>query len=378
MKILVIGAKLQGMEAIYLAKKAGYEVTVLDRNPEAPGVDLAHHYANADLLNEAECLPYFQAADVILPAIENKEMLTRIMQYGKKAGKPVAFDEEAYEISSSKHRSDQLFRDWGVPMPDEYPHCSFPVFLKPDGRSGSEGTCMIRNQAELDQALIGKNESEWVVQQYIEGRSYSLEVIGNGRDNVYPLITEVIPDTDYDCKRIVAPAEVTEDIRKQMYRIGSQLAEALSVKGIFDIEVLEDEGRLRVLEIDARLPSQTPISVYQATGINMVQLLAESALGKPLVLHPTRNRACLYQQVSVEKGVVTMVGEHCMAGLSHLRYFPDFFGIGEAITDYRAGKEDWHAILILTRDTVQEAEMAFQQFVHAAAAAEGIMLPKTA
>jgi len=73
--ILIIGAKLQGVEAIYLAKKAGYHVTALDHNADAPGRDLADNFIKADVFDEEEILQLFLKADVVLPAIEDYEVI---------------------------------------------------------------------------------------------------------------------------------------------------------------------------------------------------------------------------------------------------------------------------------------------------------------
>jgi len=36
MRVLVFGGRLQGIEAIYLCKKAGYENILVDKDPQAP------------------------------------------------------------------------------------------------------------------------------------------------------------------------------------------------------------------------------------------------------------------------------------------------------------------------------------------------------
>ena len=36
MKVAIVGGKLQGTEAVYLAKLAGFESILIDRNPEVP------------------------------------------------------------------------------------------------------------------------------------------------------------------------------------------------------------------------------------------------------------------------------------------------------------------------------------------------------
>ena len=60
---------------------------------------------------------------------------------------------------------------------------------------------------------------------------------------------------------------------QQFQDLGLRIAAKLTMTGIMDVEVINDQGILKVLEIDARLPSQTPTAVYKSTGTNMLELL---------------------------------------------------------------------------------------------------------
>ena len=52
MKVAVVGGKLQGVEAVYLSKKAGWEVMVIDKDSNAPAVSLCDYFYKADLLKK--------------------------------------------------------------------------------------------------------------------------------------------------------------------------------------------------------------------------------------------------------------------------------------------------------------------------------------
>ncbi|MCR4892184.1 MAG: 3-methylornithine--L-lysine ligase PylC [Lachnospiraceae bacterium] len=338
-RILVLGAKLQGTEIIYLAKEAGYYVTVIDRNPLAPGADLADEYICEDILNEEAVKAYFRTADAVIPAIEDLEVLERAVQYGSLTGTKVLFDLEAYRISSSKNRSNQLFSELRIPMPRYYPDCAYPVIVKPDGLSGSAGVVRFNKKEQLQAYLREKGSENAVIQEYLQGPSYSLEVIGDGERFYFPQITEVVVDDNYDCKRIIAPARISGDIRRQMLDIGQTLANRLKIKGIFDIEVIEDKGVLKILEIDARFPSQTPISVYRSTGLNMVKIMVELLLDGRFPEQVVRSgeKACIYQQIQVSGADIEVLGEHIISGCSHLKRVRGFLGADEVLTDYFGG-----------------------------------------
>ena len=357
MKLLVIGCKLQGTEAVYLATEAGFQVTAVDRNPQACGAALAERFVCCDVRDEETMLSLFAEHDVVLPAIEDEATCRMILSYGKRTNTPVLFDAEAYAISSSKHRSNGLFEQLRLPLPEPYPECGFPVIVKPDNQSGSAKVSYAADAEELEHCLSRCADVEHpVIQQYLEGRSFSLEVLRIGGEVIYPMITEVQMDDRYDCKRIVAPAELTEAEAAQMLQIGTQLDSALQSNGIFDIEVISHKGTLKLLEIDARLPSQTPIAIYHACGLNMVQWMAEQLVFGKTTTAITKHRVCWYQQIQVTPDAVRVYGEHIMADCVGLHRIHNFFGADEAMTDYTPGCTDFCAILILCGETQAETQ----------------------
>lgn len=363
MKVAVIGGKLQGVEVTYLAKCAGYTVGVLDKRQNAQAFGLSDKEHVIDILKERERTEeILKEYDVVIPAMENSEVLDEVLAIGKKFGIPVLFDRDVYEISSSKQASNQLFQKLQLPMPGAYPDCSYPVILKPNDQSGSTGVKMAFSKEEAENCLKTLPENT-VVQEYLEGRSFSLEVLGDGTQFRFPQITEVVVDEVYDCKRIIAPAKLKNEEAEQMFSIGRKLAEALKIKGIFDIEVICHKGTLKLLEIDARVPSQTPISVYHSCGFNMIEAMIQFALGKPVYKEKEQTQVVMYQQIVVSEQDVKVLGEHVMGNCKRLHQDKNFFGALDAITDYEPGAERFSAIVVTAGNTQEEAYEHFQNCV---------------
>jgi len=360
--ILIVGGRLQGTEIAYLACEAGYRTLLVDRNAEVPARGIATSFVQADARYELGMLPLVRHADVIIPAVEDAQVLERLVAYGRATGTPVICDLNAYAISSSKTRSNELFDRLSLRIPGPYPWCGFPAIVKPDGLSGSRGVHRVNTSGELAVAMKGGGA---VVQRFVEGRSFSMEVIGNGKSALLMPITEVVTGDDFDCVRIEAPARTTPDERTQFTRIAHRLADALHIDGIFDIEVISSNGLLYVLEIDARFPSQTPIAIYHATGINMVDALVRLKLG--CLEMPLRNRvrACLYQQVEISRGGVALAGEHAMASCGPLRIRHGAYGADVMMTDDVLHDGCRRAIVINVAPTYEKAH---ERFANCAAA----------
>jgi pyrrolysine biosynthesis protein PylC len=274
----------------------------------------------------------------------------------RKNGIPFAFDPAAYAISSSKIKSEQLFKQTGAPTPARWPTCKFPVVAKPDQGSGSRGVKIFKNINEL-QDTLKPPAPEWLIQEFIPGPSYSLEVIGMPGRYTAPQVTDLAIDEQYDCKRVTAPSSLTDALISKFETLSLALGEALNLYGIMDVEVILDEDELKVIEIDARLPSQTPTAVYWSTGLNMVQLLGDLFLNRQPRIQPDSNQeyGVIYEHVRVASNHLEIAGEHIMSGADALHVYPDFFGADEAITNYARGRDDWVATLIVAEKNMETA-----------------------
>ena len=149
MCVAIIGGNLQGVEATYLAKKAGWDVLLIDRNSQAPASLLCDHFLPLTITTETDPHEILKDVELIIPAIENNSVLDILQAWSMDTGIPMAFDREAYAVSSSKKTSNQMFQDLGLSTPDPWPQCGFPMVVKPDGESGSHGVKVIHNQEEL-------------------------------------------------------------------------------------------------------------------------------------------------------------------------------------------------------------------------------------
>ncbi|MEL7563806.1 MAG: 3-methylornithine--L-lysine ligase PylC [Dehalobacterium sp.] len=359
MRVAIVGGKLQGVEAAYLAQKAGWEVYLIDKSEHVPAQGLCDYFYCLDVSQKnSKIKNIFSRADLILPVLENKEALESLFYLAQTLNKPLAFDSKAYEISSSKVESNRVFLKTGIPIPKLWPECGLPLVVKPSGSSGSEGVLKIRNEQELKE--IKENPDlykDWVIQEFVEGPSYSIEVIGHqGRYQTYQ-VTELEMDEKYDCKRVLAPAVLSSQLVQEFERIGKTIAGHLQLSSIMDVEVILHDGLLKVLEIDARLPSQTPTVVYKSSGVNMVEILGENFMyGKTILSKgPQDNRGVIYEHITVSPDAVKVCGEHIMSEAGPLSLIPEFFGADEAITNFAPGKKEWVATLIISGKTRQEA-----------------------
>lgn len=93
-----------------------------------------------------------------------------------------------------------------------------------------------------------------------------------------------------------------------------------------DVEAIATPRGLRVLEIDARIPSQTPAAVEAATGINLLEELAVSATEGLRPVRRTRDLCSVYRHLFFRDGVLGTCGEKTFADVRSPRIVGGFFG----------------------------------------------------
>ena len=359
-RIAIIGGKLQGLEAVYLASKAGMETVLIDKRDRPIAKNLCNHFICCDVLDKDDnMIEELKKADFILPALEDEEVLIVLSKLAEEYNLNLAFDLMAYSISSSKILSDKLMSEHGIPAPKYYPSCRAPYIVKPSNLSGSEGVRYIDTAIEMETFLASRPPNEqWVAQEFLTGRSYSIEIIGEpGNYKTYE-ITEIHMDQAYDCKRVTAPCNIPEDMKKDFENIATRLATILKLKGVMDVEAIDDHGKLKVLEIDARIPSQTPIVVYHTTGINQVEELGAMFGRKKLNRAYWENKKRVsFEHLLIEAGRIMVQGEHIMSEAGPLSLMPNFCGADEVLTNYQYGDISWRGTFINIADNEQQLDM---------------------
>ncbi|MDW7739314.1 MAG: 3-methylornithine--L-lysine ligase PylC [Bacillota bacterium] len=352
MRAAVIGGRLQGLEAVYLARKAGWDIVLVDIKSSVPAQNMADTFYLTDARRKDELAAVLSGSDIIIPALENRAVLANLIDTAEVLDIPLALDLNAYDLSSSKIASDQLFEDIGVAYPKHWPGCCYPLIAKPTGASGSEGVIRLQDESDLElfRKKIGDEEDRWVLQEYLTGPSYSIEIIGYKGEYLPLQVTGLEMDDIYDCKRVLAPADLSEELKDHFSALATNIAEEINLNGIMDVEVILNKGVLKVLEIDARLPSQTPTAVFHSTGINMLETLTATfingRLNKDVIVED--KKAVIFEHIFVSPGKITVSGEHVVSEAGPLALLEDFFGADEALTNYAPGMEKWMATLIIT------------------------------
>lgn len=207
------------------------------------------------------------------------------------------FSVETAEWSTDKFQMKQRFMEGGVPCAkgrlirhaEEAKDLCFPVICKPRDNSGSRGVKLCRDANELqeciDEALDNSKLDTVLVEEYIEGREFSIETLHyDGKSEVIQFTEKKTTEFPYNVELgHKQPANLTDIERQQIRDIISNIAACMRFENCpSHTELKVNDRGVFVIETSPRLGGDyitstlTPLS----TGINLEDQLLHIALGE--------------------------------------------------------------------------------------------------
>ena len=297
-KIAVIGANYQYLSFYRQTKELGYEIYSFARaEDDNPCWEIAdHHYDLA-----------FKDADKILEVCK-REGVQGVTSFLLESALPCVYyvaeglgspcnSKECQALTANKFTMREQMRKCGVSIPaykaiksrDEKFDIPFPVIVKPADNGGSRGVTLVHNQAELDAALdrafdYSKNQTV-MIEQFIEGREFSIESISyRGKHYILQITDKVTTEAPYFVElEHHQPARLTSKQWDDITILTLRMLDALKVEnsaGHTEIK-MDAQGIPYIIEMGPRMGGDYISSdlVRLSTGYNFVKGTLEVATG---------------------------------------------------------------------------------------------------
>lgn len=194
-------------------------------------------------------------------------------------------------------RSIQLFENSELSEKKVLNNLVLPLFIKPNNGGSSIGMSKVKSDSELRDALNKAfNEDQQVlVEEFVEGREFSIGVYKNENGIQVLPATEVIPTNDFfdfeakytpGATEEITPGRMTEEEKSRVERIVTDVYLKLNCKGMVRIDYFlqKDTSNFYFIEINT-IPGQTAQSFIpqqvRAAGLNISEFygnLVEMAL----------------------------------------------------------------------------------------------------
>ena len=318
-KIMILGSGPnrigQGIEfdyccchAAFALREDGYETIMVNCNPETVSTD----YDTSDRL-------YFEPLTLedVLGVYEHEAAsgaeIGMIVQFGgqtplnlslplKKAGVPViGTSPESIDLAEDRKRFGKLIEQLGIPQPEGALATSveeavaganrvgYPVLVRPSYVLGGRAMVIAYDDEAvlkyMTTAIEYSQERPVLIDHFLEDAvECDVDALCDGDDVVIAGIMQHIEEAGIhsgDSSCVLPPVDLTEDVKATIRKYTRELAKALDVLGLVNIQFAIQRGKVFVIEVNPRASRTVPY-VSKATGIPLAKIASRIMVGRKL------------------------------------------------------------------------------------------------
>ena len=291
------------VHCVWALKDAGYEVVIVNNNPETVSTD----FNTADRL-------YFEPL--------TPEDVSNVLQVEQPVGAVVAFGgqtaikltkylesqgvailgtpADSIDAAEDRERFDELLGRLGIQRPEGTTvmtseqaleaanKLGYPVLLRPSYVLGGQNMIIAFSDEDIKEymEIILRHgiENPVLIDKYLMGVELEVDAICDGEDILIPGIMEHIERAGIHSGDSIAvyPAwNLSGEQTERLIEYTKQLALSLNTRGLVNIQYVVHEGKIYVIEVNPR-SSRTIPYISKVTGVPMVDLATRSMLGEKL------------------------------------------------------------------------------------------------
>ncbi|MCL2847319.1 MAG: carbamoyl-phosphate synthase large subunit [Firmicutes bacterium] len=291
------------VHSVWTLKKMGYEVIVINNNPETVSTD----FDTADRL-------YFEPLYIedVMRIIEIEKPIGVICAFGggtaiKLANKLaqrgvniIGTSADIIDTCEDRERFEDLLERLDIKRPKGYAiktleealesakKLGFPVLMRPSYVLGGQNMIIAFNQkdvAEYMEIILRKTQDNPIlIDKYLMGQEIEVDAICDGNDILLPGIMEHVERTGVhsgDSIAVYPPPNVDDRLSQRIYDLTKKICNALDVRGLLNIQYVLYEGEIYVIEVNPRASRTVPY-ISKVTGIPMCELATRVSVGEKL------------------------------------------------------------------------------------------------
>ncbi|MDD3228209.1 MAG: carbamoyl-phosphate synthase large subunit [Oscillospiraceae bacterium] len=313
-KIMVIGSGPirigQGIEfdfcsvhSVWALKELGYETIIVNNNPETVSTD----FDIADKL-------YFEplTEEDVLHIVQLEKPDGAVCQFGgqtaiklaaaiEKMGVPVlGTSSDSIDLAEDRERFDEVLNACKIPRAAGRTvftceeaiaaahKLGYPVLVRPSYVLGGQGMQIAYEDADIVNqiGIINRiaQKHPILVDKYIMGTEVEVDAVCDGVDSVIPGIMQHVERAGIhsgDSISVYPPQSLSDESQETIITYTRQLAKALKVKGLLNIQFIVKDEKVYIIEANPR-SSRTVPYISKVTGIPIVPLAVNTFFGKTL------------------------------------------------------------------------------------------------
>ncbi|HEX8137847.1 MAG TPA: carbamoyl-phosphate synthase large subunit [Pyrinomonadaceae bacterium] len=314
-KIMILGSGPnrigQGIEfdyccchASFALREAGFETIMVNCNPETVSTD----YDTSDRLY-FEPLTFEDVMNIV--DVERPEGV--IVQFGgqtplnlamrlQEAGVPIiGTSPDSIDLAEDRKRFGALLRELGIPQPENgtatnisdarkiAARLGYPVLVRPSYVLGGRAMAIVYDEESLDEymrmAVDFSARRPVLIDKFLErAAEFDVDALSDEETCVVAGIQEHIEEAGIhsgDSSCVLPPVRIDPEHLETMRHYTRELARALRVRGLMNIQFAIKDHRVYVLEVNPRASRTVPF-VSKATGVPLARIAALVMAGRSL------------------------------------------------------------------------------------------------
>jgi len=289
------------VQCVWSLKKLGYEVAIVNNNPETVSTD----FDTADRL-------YFEplTPEDVMGVINTEKPIGVVVAFGggtaiklanflSDQGIPIlGTSADAIDLAEDRERFEELCEKLQIKRPrgltimneeealEATKDLGYPVLLRPSYVLGGQNMIVAFNDDDVKEymkiILAQGITNPVLIDQYMMGTELEVDCICDGEDVLIPGIMEHIERTGIhsgDSIAVYPSWNLNDVLREKIITQSTDLALKLGTKGLVNIQYLIYNNDLYIIEVNPR-SSRTVPYISKVTGVPMVDLATRAMLGE--------------------------------------------------------------------------------------------------
>ncbi len=291
------------VHCVWSLKQAGYEVIIVNNNPETVSTD----FDTADRLyfepltdEDVDNIIATEKPYGAVVAFGGQTAIKLTAHLSKIGVRILGTPPDSIDAAEDRERFDALLERFGIARPkgttvktvEEALNAGrtlgYPVLMRPSYVLGGQNMIIAFSDADIieymDVILTQNADNTILIDKYMMGTEIEVDAICDGEDILIPGIMEHIERAGVHSGDSIAvyPAQnLTDELREKIIDYTQKLAKALYTKGLVNIQYIICNGQIYVIEVNPR-SSRTIPYISKVTGVPMIQLATKCMLGKKL------------------------------------------------------------------------------------------------